>query len=156
MIFTPIRKKSSFCNQHHFSNRCEQFLSKTIPERKELIKSSNLCFNCLGKHNVKSCTSTYRCFLCKAKHHTMVHTDNNQVISSSQTGQIGSVSSTSSQNCGNFVISEDIQSAHQAVSLKGRGYRRGLFFYFYTIISSKPHLLVQFLRFYKLHWPKHL
>ena len=46
----------------------------------------------------------------------MVHTDNNQVISSSQTGQIGSVSSTSSQNCGNFVISEDIQSAHQAVS----------------------------------------
>ena len=47
----------------------------------------------------------------------MVHTDNNQIISSSQTGQIGSVSSTSSQNCGNFVISEDIQSAHQAVSL---------------------------------------
>ena len=46
----------------------------------------------------------------------MVHTDNNQVISSSQTDQIGSVSSTSSQNCGNFVVSEDIQSAHQAVS----------------------------------------
>ena len=33
------KKKCSFCNQHHFSNRCEQFLSKTIPERKELIKS---------------------------------------------------------------------------------------------------------------------
>ena len=47
----------------------------------------------------------------------MVHTHNNQVISSSQTGQIESVSSTSSENYGNFVISEDIQSAHQAVSL---------------------------------------
>ena len=26
----------------------------------------------------------------------------------------------------------------------------------YNIISSKPPLLVKFLRFYKLHWPKHL
>ena len=28
----PAKKKCSFCNRHHFSNRCEQFLSKTIPE----------------------------------------------------------------------------------------------------------------------------
>ena len=69
----PAKKKCSFCNQSHFTNRCERFLNKSIPERKELIKSSNLCFNCLGKHNVNSFTSTYRCFLCKAKHHTMVH-----------------------------------------------------------------------------------
>ena len=82
-----------------------------------MIKSSNLCFNCLGKHNVKNCTSTYRCFLCKAKHHTLVRTDSNQVISSSQTDQIDSVSSTSIPNCGNFVIAEDDQSASHAVSL---------------------------------------
>ena len=60
----------------------------------------------------------------------------------------------------------------QVSVLKGRGYRRGLFFLFfreffffffllkyiqiYTIISSKSPLLVQFFRFYKLHWPKHL
>ena len=89
----PSKKKRSICNQSHFPNTCERFLNKTIPKRKELIKSSNLCFNCLGKHNVKNCTSTYRCFLCKAKHHTSVHTDSNQVISSSQTDQIDSVSS---------------------------------------------------------------
>ena len=76
----PSKGKCSFCNESHFTNKCEKFLNKTIPDRKELIKSSNLCFNCLGKHNVKNCTSTYRCFLCKAKHHTMVHTDSNQVI----------------------------------------------------------------------------
>ena len=63
----PSKKKCSICNQSHFTNRCERFLNKTIPERKELIKSSNLCFNCLGKHNVKNCTSTYQCSLCKAK-----------------------------------------------------------------------------------------
>ena len=113
----PAEKKCSFCNQSHFTNRCERFLNKSIPEQKELIKSSNLCFNCLGKHNVKNCTSTYRCFLCKAKHHTMVHTDSNQAISSLQTDQIDSVSGTSSQNCGNLVISNNFQSAHQAVSL---------------------------------------
>ena len=87
------KKECSIYNQSHFTNRCDRFLNKTIPERKELIKSSNLCFNCLGKNNVKNCTSTYRCFLCKAKHHTSVHTDSNQVISTSQTDQIDSVSS---------------------------------------------------------------
>ena len=46
-----------------------------------------------------------------------MHTDSNQVISSLQTDQIDSVSSTSSPNCGNLVISEDILSASQAVSL---------------------------------------
>ena len=80
------------------------------------MKSSNLCFNYLGKYNVKNCTSTYRCFLCKAKHHTSVHTDSNKVISSSQTDQIDSVSSATSPHCGNFVISEDDQSASHAVS----------------------------------------
>ena len=91
-----------------------------IPERKELIKSSNLCYNYLGNHNVKNCPSTYRCFLCKAKHHTLVHTDSNQVISSSQTDKIDSVASPTSQNCGNLVISEDDQSASHAVSLNSR------------------------------------
>ena len=113
----PSKKKCSICNQSHFTNRCEPFLNKTMPERKELIKSSNLCFNCLGKHNVKNCTSTYRCFLCKAKHHTSVQTDGNQVISSSQTDQIDSVASPTSPNCGNLVISEDILSDSHAVSL---------------------------------------
>ena len=107
----PSKKKCSICNQSHFRNRCERFLNKTILGRKELIKSSNLCFNCLGKPNVKNCTSTYRCFLCKAKPQTLLHADSNQVISSSQTDQIDSVSSTFSPNCGNLVISEDDQSA---------------------------------------------
>ena len=47
----------------------------------------------------------------------MVHSDNNQAISSLQTDQIDSVTSTSSPNCGNFVISKDDQSALRAVSL---------------------------------------
>ena len=111
------KRKCSFCNQTQFTNRCERFLNKSIPERKELIKSSNLCFNCLGKHNIKSCTSRYRCFLCKAKHHTIVHTDSNRAISSLQTDQIDSVTGTSSHNCDNLVISNDFQSAHQPVSL---------------------------------------
>ena len=104
---TPSKKKCSICNESHFTNKCERFLNKTIPERKELI-ISNLCFNYLEKHNVKNCTSTYRCFLCKSKHHTLVHTDSNQVISSSQTDQIDSVPSTSSPNCGNLVISSSL------------------------------------------------
>ena len=52
---TPSKKKCSICNQFHFTNKCERFLNKTIPERKELIKSSNLCFNYLEKHYIKNC-----------------------------------------------------------------------------------------------------
>ena len=51
----------------------------------------------------------------------MVHTDSNQAISSLQTDQIDSVAGTFSQNCGNLVISNNFQSAHQAVSLNSGG-----------------------------------
>ena len=46
-----------------------------------------------------------------------MHTDSNQVISSSQPDQIDSVPSTSSPNCGYPVISEDDQTASLTVSL---------------------------------------
>ena len=69
------KRKCLLCNKPHYISRCEHFLNKTMPERKQFLKSSNLCSNCLGKHQIKNCTSSYRCFLCKAKHYTLVHSD---------------------------------------------------------------------------------
>ena len=107
------------CNEPHYINRCEQFINKTISERKEFLKSSNLRFNCLGKHQIKAYPSSYRCSVFRAKHHTLVHVDDyshNQSINSSTTDQIASVTNPSSSNYGNIVISNDIESASQAVS----------------------------------------
>ena len=58
----PSKKECSICNQSHFTNRCERFFNKTIPERKEFIISSNLCFICLGNTMLKivhPCTDTF-------------------------------------------------------------------------------------------------
>ncbi|XP_029164465.1 uncharacterized protein LOC114935741 [Nylanderia fulva] len=42
-------------------------------QRKEVIISKNLCFNCLGPHQIKSCRSTKRCRLCHKQHHSTLH-----------------------------------------------------------------------------------
>ena len=41
------KRKCLLCNEPDYINRCEQFLNKTISERKEFLKSSNLCSNSL-------------------------------------------------------------------------------------------------------------
>ena len=84
------------------SNKPQKFLNRTIPERKEFLKSSNLCSNYLQKHHIRNCTSRYRCFLCTAKNHTLVHTDgysSNQPNNSSTPDQVvASVTNSSSHS----------------------------------------------------------
>ena len=101
-------------------NRCEEFIIMTVPKRIEFLKWSNLCFNYLGMYHLMTCTSSYRCFLCKAKHHILVHTDgysSNQSYNLSTPDQVAPMTNTSSQNCGNLVVSNDTQPAHQSASL---------------------------------------
>ena len=63
----------SCCKQSHYIARCDLFKSKPIQERRDLVKQSNLFFNCLGRHRIQACKSDRRCFTCKGKHHTLLH-----------------------------------------------------------------------------------
>ena len=65
----PRRSPSCvFCKGAHKSGSCP-----TITCHKEhlaIIKSANLCFNCLTRHKVSQCTSKFTCKECHRKHHT--------------------------------------------------------------------------------------
>jgi len=64
----------NICKESHLIYKCEVFLAAEIPDRLELVKKHNLCFNCLGSgHSSKNCNSKYTCRTCKKKHHSLLH-----------------------------------------------------------------------------------
>ncbi|XP_071651727.1 uncharacterized protein [Temnothorax longispinosus] len=63
----------ALCKGKHSLMTCSNFKAKSATERKTVVESSRLCFNCLGNHTVAKCQSSKNCFTCKARHHTMLH-----------------------------------------------------------------------------------
>ena len=76
------------CQAEHFLLNCEAFKSKSPIERKKVITSESLGYNCLGKYTVSNCKTSKRCQManCGGKHHTMIHFTNN---SASQNAAVG-------------------------------------------------------------------
>jgi hypothetical protein len=59
---------------NHRIHTCDAFRDLTVPKRRDVVKRSNLCYNCMWpNHTVQDCGSTYNCSTCKARHHTMLH-----------------------------------------------------------------------------------
>ncbi|XP_077270949.1 uncharacterized protein LOC143902120 [Temnothorax americanus] len=63
----------ALCKGKHSLMTCSDFKSKSAADRKTVVETSRLCYNCLGNHTVAKCQSTKNCFTCKARHHTMLH-----------------------------------------------------------------------------------
>ena len=60
-----------FCGGRHPSDRCFGVLALSIPERKQKVQSSGLCFKCLSKtHIAKQCSSKYA--KCKGRHNGII------------------------------------------------------------------------------------
>lgn len=79
--------------------RCEQFLSMSVPNRRDYVKKHNLCFSCLSSsHHLDSCTSKGLCIKCKGKHNSLLHLEynyNNQGKSPTPSGSGQSYSNSS-------------------------------------------------------------
>lgn len=58
---------------HHRAHKCHEFLGFSTTARRDWTRSNNRCFNCLGNHSVKDCTSQFTCVHCKKKHHSLLH-----------------------------------------------------------------------------------
>ena len=82
--FSPERIKSSetqrikrcmACDSvSHVVWRCENFIKRSLSDRKALVRQKNLCFNCLGVgHIAKNCPSQRRCRTCSEAHHSLLH-----------------------------------------------------------------------------------
>ncbi|XP_071579379.1 uncharacterized protein [Temnothorax nylanderi] len=63
----------ALCKGKHSLMTCSDFRSKSATDRKTVVETSRLCYNCLGNHSVAKCQSAKNCFTCKARHHTMLH-----------------------------------------------------------------------------------
>ena len=62
-----------FCSGDHTIYTCGNFRKKPVNERSEFVKASNLCFNCLAKHNIKERKSKKTCSICHQRHHSLLH-----------------------------------------------------------------------------------
>ena len=64
------------CQTDHSLSSCEQFNAKDAKQRYDFCKKSRLCINCLRKaHTASECKSSFRCSICKQKHHSKLHFD---------------------------------------------------------------------------------
>ncbi|XP_046144712.1 uncharacterized protein LOC123988496 [Osmia bicornis bicornis] len=85
----------ALCAKDHFLSACPAFRDKNVEERISVVKAQQLCVNCLGHHNLRSCRTSQRCKLCGELHHTILHGGNliRVLVPGPQTSQ----SSTSTQ-----------------------------------------------------------
>ena len=82
--FSPERIKSSetqrikrcmACDSiSHVVWRCENFIKRSLSDRKAVVRQKNLCFNCLSVgHIAKNCPSQRKCRTCSEAHHSLLH-----------------------------------------------------------------------------------
>lgn len=62
------------CTQQHSIYKCPDFLGLDSNQRRDRVRSLQLCFNCLKTtHMNNQCPSKSSCFTCNARHHTLLH-----------------------------------------------------------------------------------
>jgi len=79
---TNANSQCKCCGQAiHPLFKCPRFYSMTVPERYEVLKTSNSCFNCMAEnHTTRDCTNSGRCKKCNQKHNTMLHSEKRKPI----------------------------------------------------------------------------
>ncbi|KAK0075811.1 hypothetical protein PV325_006365 [Microctonus aethiopoides] len=73
--------------QNHFIVSCTTFRALSPDERYAIIKKKSLCFNCMGRHSVRSCRMSMTSTVCKKNHHTMIHAVTSQPSTSTATSE---------------------------------------------------------------------
>ncbi|XP_070075704.1 uncharacterized protein [Drosophila takahashii] len=73
-----------FCKRNHWLYKCDDFRSKTIPERVNWVQKQRLCVNCFSNdHKAKDCRGR-PCFKRDKKHHTLLHLETTSGASPNQ------------------------------------------------------------------------
>ena len=74
ITYPPCRYSCPLCEEAHYAWACSTFKGKTLAERKEHVKTHNLCENCLKPgHTQSDCNSRFTCQTCAGKHNTLIH-----------------------------------------------------------------------------------
>ena len=76
----PRKKTCTKCSEEHFIADCKSFQAFSVAKRREFCAEKGLCFNCLNLgHRIKDCRTRTRCSECQRKHHSLLHTDQQDV-----------------------------------------------------------------------------
>ena len=105
----------------HILFACPDFRSKSVGERSEFVAQRKLCFNCLGPHLIRNCTSDKRCRTCKNKHNTLLHrkkTDDTNSFGGGKTAEISHSACTNAQS--SEPAARSVNSAWSANSLSAQ------------------------------------
>lgn len=70
-------KRCPYCDERHQLWCCATFKKLTLPDKRQVVVSQNLCKLCLRKH-FGECRSTYRCTYCKGAHSSLLHDHRNE------------------------------------------------------------------------------
>ena len=74
--YSGYRYQCILCHDYHPLFACSSFGDLTVQQRKEHVKTINLCWNCLGAgHKTSNCRCQTICRHCDGKHHSMIHQD---------------------------------------------------------------------------------
>ena len=104
--YSTVSVCNESCSEPHKIHACPNFKSLSVSDRTKLVRSKQLCFNCLQSgHGVGACTSKYTCREYKMKHHTLLHRDKSLQANSSIKGTIQS----------NAASTETIKKNHETV-----------------------------------------
>ena len=98
--------KCPLCDENHLLFRCEAFLKKSINDRRALVKSKNLCYNCMRSgHSVAACRCPFSCKSCKERHNSYLHVEKDSSHKSqNHVGTTTSQNSTSGDTSGNVKV----------------------------------------------------
>lgn len=83
----------------HIIAVCPKYLSKSVPQRKEIITKYKLCYNCFGPHRFNFYRIIKRCFKCGNKHHTSIRKAEKKPQSSTPLKTETSVDTGANNNC---------------------------------------------------------
>ena len=65
-----------YCEKEHFMTECDKILEMKYNDRLKILKDRGLCFSCLKTgHMMNNCTYPRDCQICKKKHLTILHKD---------------------------------------------------------------------------------
>lgn len=68
-----------YCNKGHTVNKCEEFLTLSVEDRKREVLKKKLCINCLNLgHIAQDCRSS-KCKKCSGRHNTLLHKEEKQI-----------------------------------------------------------------------------
>ena len=73
---TNVTRKCPCCDEDHYLTQCPRFKAMGVKDRKNLVTSRRLCFNCLSSgHMVRNCPRDFTCGIkgCNLKHNKFLH-----------------------------------------------------------------------------------